>query len=61
MLFSYFLYYNILLINASGKSGDIPAFPFFKKGFLIHSISTRTAAAEVRNITASAQSEAGMV
>ena len=34
---------------------------FLEKGILLYPISTRTAAAEVRNITASAQSEAGMV
>lgn len=44
------------------KSGDIPAFRIFREvPSFSYPISTRTAAAEVRNITASAQSEAGMV
>ena len=44
------------------KAGISPLFRIFREvPSFSYPISTRTAAAEVRNITASAQSEAGMV
>lgn len=44
------------------KAGISPLFRIFREvPSFLYPISTRTAAAEVRNITASAQSEAGVI
>ena len=62
MLFSYRYLTTDFPYMQAEKAGISPLFRIFREvPSFSYPISTRTAAAEVRNITASAQSEAGMV